>query len=80
MSAHKYWRVSNIVKRANTSSDRGIIVGFINFINLENIPCDNLSNVIAQSFASGYPPTNAFDSNQTDYTINNYSNFKIQWR
>lgn len=80
MSAHKYWRVSNIVKRANTSSDRGIIVGFINFINLENIPCDNLSNVIAQSFASGYPPTNAFDSNQTDYTINDYSRYNYtEW-
>ncbi len=79
MSSHKYWRVSNIVKRTN-EGDRSLIVGFINFINLENVPCDNLSNVIAQSFYPGYPPTNAFDSNQSDYTINDYSRYNYtEW-
>ena len=79
MSSHKYWRVSNIVKRTN-EGDRSLTVGFLNFINLENVPCDNLSNVIVQSFYPGYPPTNAFDSNQNDYTMNNHPSFNYtEW-
>ena len=46
MPAHKYWRVSNINKRSNPS-DREIIVGFINFMNLENIK-SNVGKTIFQ--------------------------------
>lgn len=63
MSAHKYWRVSNITT-TDYATARDHEVCELDFINTENIPCNDPSKGISlNAYSSNYVAGNAFDKN-----------------
>lgn len=63
MSSHKYWRVSNITT-TDYAAARDHEVCELDFINIENVPCNDPSKGISlNAYSSSYVAGNAFDKN-----------------
>ena len=63
MSAHKYWRVSKITT-TDYAAARDHEVCELDFINIENVPCNDPSKGISlNAYSSSYVAGNAFDKN-----------------
>ena len=67
MSAHKWWRITNISNRINSVAGERSIAE-IKFNNVQGVENNNSSKAFANSFLnSNYPPSKAFDSNASTF-------------
>lgn len=65
MAGHKWWRVSNIVKRIPTSE--GIVIAEMDFINDEGVDNSPSNSAIAKGYDASFPPRQAFNNSEYSF-------------
>lgn len=75
MVASRYWRINRIFNLGSSNNN----ISELNFINEEQIPCNNPAKAISGTVDAANPAGNAFDGNTSTYvhSTNTYNNWWI---